>query len=69
MFKGSYTDQFYRAIRDALHAEVESWHTPIGESHREREVADLWNVIAAIEPSSPGLNFIPLNSVSATAGK
>ena len=25
MFKGTYTDRFYRAIRDALHAEVESW--------------------------------------------
>ena len=25
MFKGAYTDTFYRAVRDALHAEVDSW--------------------------------------------
>jgi anaerobic magnesium-protoporphyrin IX monomethyl ester cyclase len=26
MFKGAYTSEFYRAIHDALHAEVESWN-------------------------------------------
>lgn len=26
MFKGAYTSEFYRALRDALHAEVESWN-------------------------------------------
>ena len=25
MFKGTYTNEFYRALRDALHAEVETW--------------------------------------------
>ena len=25
MFQGSYTTEFYRALRDALHAEVETW--------------------------------------------
>lgn len=25
MFKGTYTNEFYRALRDALHAEVKSW--------------------------------------------
>jgi radical SAM superfamily enzyme YgiQ (UPF0313 family) len=28
MFKGAYTSEFYRALHDALHAEVESWSTP-----------------------------------------
>jgi radical SAM superfamily enzyme YgiQ (UPF0313 family) len=26
MFKGAYTNEFYRALREALHAEVESWN-------------------------------------------
>ncbi len=26
IFKGAYTDQFYRAVRDALHHEVDSWN-------------------------------------------
>jgi radical SAM superfamily enzyme YgiQ (UPF0313 family) len=28
MFKGAYTSEFYRALHDALHAEVESWSVP-----------------------------------------
>jgi anaerobic magnesium-protoporphyrin IX monomethyl ester cyclase len=28
MFKGAYTNEFYRALRDALHAEVETWGRP-----------------------------------------
>ncbi|HEV3275720.1 MAG TPA: radical SAM protein [Terriglobia bacterium] len=30
MFSGAYTSEFYRAVRDALHAEVESWSRPQG---------------------------------------
>ena len=26
MFRGAYTDEFYRALHDALHAEVDAWH-------------------------------------------
>lgn len=28
MFRGVYTDEFYRALHDALHAEVETWSPP-----------------------------------------
>jgi anaerobic magnesium-protoporphyrin IX monomethyl ester cyclase len=28
MFKGAYTSEFYRALHDALHADVESWSVP-----------------------------------------
>ena len=28
MFRGAYTSEFYRALHDALHAEVESWSSP-----------------------------------------
>ena len=46
MFKGAYSDRMYRAVRDALHAEVESWKPGLtGELH-----PDLWKEVAALEP-------------------
>jgi anaerobic magnesium-protoporphyrin IX monomethyl ester cyclase len=46
MFKGAYTDRMYRAVRDALHAEVESWKPGL-----TREIqSDLWKEVAALEP-------------------
>jgi radical SAM superfamily enzyme YgiQ (UPF0313 family) len=30
MFRGAYTDEFYRAVHDAIHAEVDSWREPAG---------------------------------------
>jgi radical SAM superfamily enzyme YgiQ (UPF0313 family) len=46
MFKAAYKTDFYRAVRDALHAEVESWHAT--------EVADdqinaLWRKVTEME--------------------
>jgi anaerobic magnesium-protoporphyrin IX monomethyl ester cyclase len=53
MFKGSYTDKFYRAVREALHAEVDSWKPAVG-SHQapvcERE--GLWKQVDLLEPLS-----------------
>ncbi|HEX5413019.1 MAG TPA: radical SAM protein [Terriglobia bacterium] len=63
MFKGAYTSEFYRALRDALHAEVESWSSPEGWkfSLRDRsapaarmgadQVAELWNRVEQQEPA------------------
>jgi anaerobic magnesium-protoporphyrin IX monomethyl ester cyclase len=46
MFKGAYTDRFYRTVRDALHAEVN-----IRNSGRPSFAsADLWREVAALEP-------------------
>jgi radical SAM superfamily enzyme YgiQ (UPF0313 family) len=50
MFKGTYSDKFYRAIRDALHLEVESWRWPANE-HAE-EVTKLWRHVELLEPVS-----------------
>jgi anaerobic magnesium-protoporphyrin IX monomethyl ester cyclase len=52
MFKGRYSDRFYRAIRDALHAEVASWkcETPtIADTNALRE---LWRSVESLEPVS-----------------
>ena len=52
IFKGTYTDRFYRAIRDALHAEVESWKPGPRQSERAHECTELWKVVEALEPVS-----------------
>ena len=47
MFHGTYTGSFYRALHDALHAEVELWNTATGAS--AQRVRQLWEVVAALE--------------------
>jgi len=56
MFKGTYTDRFYRAIRDALHAEVASWHPGEHQGKSEKESAELWSLVRALEPTSRNSN-------------
>jgi anaerobic magnesium-protoporphyrin IX monomethyl ester cyclase len=51
MFKGTYSDTFYRAIRDALHSEVELHHDPKSHPARQRELTEQWKVIASMESS------------------
>jgi len=46
MFKGAYSDRMYRAVRDALHAEVESWKP----GTTQNILSDLWKEVAALEP-------------------
>lgn len=48
MFRGAYTDQFYRSIRDALHAEVEGWKRPQSSKEAALErvlIGGLWRQI------------------------
>lgn len=52
MFKGTYTDKFYRAIRDALHTEVESWRAGPHENALVRQSRELWKSVDALEPVS-----------------
>jgi radical SAM superfamily enzyme YgiQ (UPF0313 family) len=54
MFKAAYTDEFYRVLRDALHAEVDSWHTSLGNSHEEASA--LWQRLINLEPVSRNSN-------------
>ncbi|HWR14684.1 MAG TPA: radical SAM protein [Terriglobales bacterium] len=49
IFKGAYTDSFYRAIRDALHAEVESWTAGVTTG---LSVSDIWKSVESMEPFS-----------------
>jgi anaerobic magnesium-protoporphyrin IX monomethyl ester cyclase len=56
MFKGTYTDTFYRAIRDAVHAEVESWRSDAGSNEHEVRSSDLWERVQSLERISRNPN-------------
>jgi anaerobic magnesium-protoporphyrin IX monomethyl ester cyclase len=45
MFKATYKDEFYLAIRNALHAEVDSWH----KQDFALDSTSLWNKVWALE--------------------
>jgi hypothetical protein len=79
MFKGAYTDEFYRLIRDALHLEVNAWSQ--ADASAKFQAQQLWKVIENLEPSSrnsdatllPALGrssdvFIPLHQLSMGVG-
>jgi radical SAM superfamily enzyme YgiQ (UPF0313 family) len=67
MFKGTYTDRFYRAIRDALHTEMESWKVDVPHSDRAEELAKLWKHVDSLEPISRNLAPTELSSVTSDA--
>jgi radical SAM superfamily enzyme YgiQ (UPF0313 family) len=52
MFKAAYKTDFYRAVRDALHAEVDSWNTPANANTPNSRVAALWTKVNELEPLS-----------------
>jgi anaerobic magnesium-protoporphyrin IX monomethyl ester cyclase len=55
MFQGTYTNEFYRALHDALHAQVDSWNSgrrPVGsEEHNVAAPGELWNRVVQLEKS------------------
>jgi radical SAM superfamily enzyme YgiQ (UPF0313 family) len=52
MFHAAYTTEFYRAVRDALHAEVDSWNTSSESAASETELDRLWRTVDELEPIS-----------------
>jgi anaerobic magnesium-protoporphyrin IX monomethyl ester cyclase len=52
MFKAAYTTDFYRAVREALHAEVDSWYQPEPSEGWKTRLATLWRVVEDLEPIS-----------------
>ncbi len=53
MFKAAYTTDFYRAVRDALHAEVNSWRSPQALSGKlNLQIDELWRKVDDLEPVS-----------------
>jgi anaerobic magnesium-protoporphyrin IX monomethyl ester cyclase len=58
IFTATYTDEFYHALRDALHAEVSEWHAPPNPS-RASEL--LWRHVIEIEPVSTNPNLLSIS--------
>jgi radical SAM superfamily enzyme YgiQ (UPF0313 family) len=61
MFQGAYTDEFYRALHDYLHAEVDSWNwstrhnSALGDVGRA-DPEQLWQRIVKLESSCRNAN-------------
>lgn len=51
-FKASYKTDFYRAVRDALHAEVDTWREPDADHETHNRIDTLWSNVHIIEPMS-----------------
>jgi hypothetical protein len=52
MFNAAYKTDFYRAVRDALHAEVDSWREPEESDTTHAQIEKLWGRVAELEPVS-----------------
>jgi anaerobic magnesium-protoporphyrin IX monomethyl ester cyclase len=48
MFRATYTDEFYRSVRNALHYEVELYHRS-STHHEQRRLTALWNDVYCLE--------------------
>ena len=53
MFEGAYTNDFYRALHDALHAQIDSWNSRSNHSEVEnpfhKDPDELWNRVIQLE--------------------
>jgi radical SAM superfamily enzyme YgiQ (UPF0313 family) len=52
MFKAAYKTEFYRAVRDALHAEVDSWRELEVTVEKKSQIDALWRNVDELEPVS-----------------
>jgi anaerobic magnesium-protoporphyrin IX monomethyl ester cyclase len=65
MFKAAYHTEFYRAVREALHAEVDSWRNEETGPDVRARVEQLWRRVDELEPvcRQPDA-YVPPESVS-----
>jgi anaerobic magnesium-protoporphyrin IX monomethyl ester cyclase len=54
MFQGTYTNEFYRALHDALHAQIDCWNSSSAghgqaERHSHQELDELWRRVMELE--------------------
>jgi anaerobic magnesium-protoporphyrin IX monomethyl ester cyclase len=69
MFQGAYTDEFYRALHNALHAQVDSWHSRNSQVTRKERGAnpdpdELWKRVVQLEKSSRNARAIVVPSLA-----
>jgi radical SAM superfamily enzyme YgiQ (UPF0313 family) len=83
IFKAAYKTDFYRAVRDALHAEVDSWGSSEKAAGSNGKVTVLWRRVDELEPVSreadafpssesmsafPSSSFVPLAQLTSVRG-
>jgi anaerobic magnesium-protoporphyrin IX monomethyl ester cyclase len=78
MFTATYTSEFYRVLRNALHAEVDHWQMSESVVSRPESLRELWRAVYEMEPVSRSTNrsnqsnaasdnhsqFVPLDRLS-----
>jgi radical SAM superfamily enzyme YgiQ (UPF0313 family) len=65
MFKAAYNTDFYRAVREALHAEIDSWHEKEFCVEARQRVESLWHRVNELEPVSRQPDaFVPSAKIS-----
>ena len=52
MFRAPYTDGFYHALRNALHAEVDSWSCTANDEATSTQPSELWRQVVELETTS-----------------
>ena len=67
MFQGAYTNEFYRALHDALHAQVDSWNSSSSQAARKERQAhgepdELWRRVMQLEKTCRNPRPTVLNS-------
>ncbi len=67
MFKAAYKDKFYLALRNALHAEVDSWRN--GSSRSNADLTQLWQQVFELEQSCRNSEATSFAGYEASAGK
>ncbi len=65
MFKAAYRAEFYRAVRDALHAEVDSWRELKGTTEKKAQIEALWRNVDELEPVSRDAEAVELTEIIA----
>jgi len=64
IFTATYTDDFYHALRDALHAEVSEWSAPISSQSKINTSKTLWDKVLEMQSRSRNPNILSLDTSS-----
>jgi radical SAM superfamily enzyme YgiQ (UPF0313 family) len=67
MFQGAYSNEFYRALHDALHAQVDSWNSCTAHGGNEQvrhEPEELWRHVMELEKTCRNPKPTILNAVA-----
>jgi hypothetical protein len=68
MFTAAYSTDFYRAVRDALHEEVNGWHSSQASKDAEAKLTAMWEGVEDLEPISRNRDAIDLKTTNDHAG-